>query len=318
MYAIAKIIRAIPKLKGSKGALSLGAEQIRLMAKEDKALAKVIGTLKEPTMDIAYKAKSNYNVAAFKLRDGKNVVANGALSFQNPATTESILKYRINVGENGRVARVNGFVDAGKKLDFEDIAVAAKSKKGIITAEVESGQALRHAARIDENAAVKLAEQIQPGSGYGLKDKILGGTAKARTKLNDMWTKLAKRLSGEAPAVKPMASEAAEFKKVKPLDPKAGEISKKFKAADTGDVKDIKEYIAKNPNFLKEAKIGSIKQDIIEMQKYRKDLLKKFETCTDPETKAMLANNYKEVEEKLMRSNKYLEEVTKKNPPEFS
>lgn len=312
MYAIAKIIRAIPKLKGSKGALSLGAEQIRLMAKEDKALAKVIGTLKEPTMDIAYKAKSNYNVAAFKLRDGKNVVANGALSLQNPATTESILKYRINVGENGRVARVNGFMDAGKKLDFEDIAVAAKSKKGIITAEVESGQALRHAARIDEKAVVELAEQIQPGSGFGLKGKILGGTAKARTKLNDIWTKLAKRLSGEAPAAK-----AAEFKKVKPLDPEAAKIAKKFKAAETGDVKDIKEYIAKNPNFLKEAKIGSIKQDIAKMQNYRKDLLKKFETCTDPETKAMLANNYKEVEEKLMRSNKYLEEVTK-NPSEFS
>lgn len=158
MLAIAKIIRAIPTLKGSKGALSLGAEQIRLMSKEDKALAEVIGTLKEPTMDIVYKAKSNYNVAAFKLRDGKNVVANGALSLQNPATAESILKYRLNVGENGRVARVNGFMDIGKKLDFEDIAVAAKSKKGIITAEVESGQALRHAARIDENAAVELAE----------------------------------------------------------------------------------------------------------------------------------------------------------------
>lgn len=285
MLAIAKIIRAIPKLKGSKGALSLGAEQIRLMAKEDKALAKVIGTLKEPTMDIAYKAKSNYNVAAFKLCDGKNVVANGALSLQNPATAESILKYRLNVGENGRVARVNGFMDIGKKLDFEDIAVAAKSKKGIVTAEVESGQALRHAARIDEKAAVELAEQIQPGSGYGLKGKILGKTAKARGKLNDMWTKFAKRLSGEAPA--------AEFKKVKPV---ASEACKKFTAADIGD----------------------IKQDVARRQNYIKDLLKEFETCTDPETKAMLANKYKEVEEKLLNSQKYLEKVTKKNPPEFS
>ena len=204
--SLPKLIRTIQKLNGSKGALSLGAKQLKFMAKENKNLAKALATLKEPAMDVAYKAKSNYNVAAFRLKDGKNTVVKGAVSLQNPGTRESILKYRLNIGENGTVARSNGFIDTGKKLNFDDIETFGKRKNGVTSASVASGDAMRIAAEVNEKQAIKLAEQIQPGSGYGFMGKLKHNSKAGQMieKLNSAWENIGKKLAGvqESKAVK--------------------------------------------------------------------------------------------------------------------
>lgn len=223
--ALPKLIRTIQKLNGSKGALSLGAKQLKLMTKEDKTLAQALATLKEPAMDVAYKAKSNYNVAAFRLKDGKNTVANGAVSLQNPGTRESILKYRLNIGENGTVARSNGFIDTGKKLDLDDIETFGKLKNGVTSASVASGDAVRIAAEVNEKQAIELAEQIKPGSGYGFVGRLKSNSKAGQMieKLNSTWENIGKKLAGvpEPKAVK--VADNVDFdklsaKKLKDID----------------------------------------------------------------------------------------------------
>ena len=97
MVSIPKIINAISKLQGSKTKVTLGAKQLKMLAQKEKGVALVLDNmkLKDPKLDLAYQAKSNYNVATFRLRDGKESVVNGAVSVQNPGTTESIIKWNL-------------------------------------------------------------------------------------------------------------------------------------------------------------------------------------------------------------------------------
>lgn len=198
IITLPKLISTIQKLNGSKGAFSLGAKQLKLMAKEDETVALVLNKLKEPAMDVAYKAKSNYNVAAFRLKDGKNTVANGAVSLQNPGTRESILKYRLNVGENGTIARSNGFIDTGKKLDWDDIETFGKRKNGVTSASYASGDAVRIAAEVNVEQAIELAEQIKFGSDYGLVARLKSHIKAGQMFVNSNWEELGRKLAGVA------------------------------------------------------------------------------------------------------------------------
>ena len=167
MVSIPKIISAISKLEGSKGVLSLSGKQLRTLAQKDQHLMQVVDRMQDPVLDVAYKAKSNYNVAAFRLRDGKEAVANGAVSLQNTGTAESIIKYRLNVGENGKILSTNGFADFGKQLDVNDIEIAAARKNWITSAEVKSGKTYRQAAEVNEDEAIKLSAEDFAKENFG-------------------------------------------------------------------------------------------------------------------------------------------------------
>lgn len=273
IISMPKLIRTIQQLQGSKGALSLGSKQLRQMAQNDKTLAQALSTLTEPTMDVAYKAKSNYNVAAFRLKDGKNTVANGAISLQNPGTTESVLKYRINVGENGAVARSNGFIDTGKKLDLDDVEVFGKRKNGVTSTNVTSGNAAGFAAEINEKQAIELAEQIQPGSGYGFVGKMKSNSKAGQMieNLNETWRELGDILSG---------------KPKKPVDIAAG----------IADVKKLSPLQKNNELFLEEMA----------------ELKKQFKICPDKETKIILGERFRDIERKYDFNLKHIDEFLKK------
>lgn len=294
--ALPKLIRTIQKLNGSKGALSLGAKQLKLMTKEDKTLAQALATLKEPAMDVAYKAKSNYNVAAFRLKDGKNTVANGAVSLQNPGTRESILKYRLNIGENGTVARSNGFIDTGKKLDLDDIETFGKLKNGVTSASVASGDAVRIAAEVNEKQAIELAEQIKPGSGYGFVGRLKSNSKAGQMieKLNSTWENIGKKLAGvpEPKAVK--VADNVDFDKLS---------AKKLK-----DI-DIKNFAKAHAVDIKKAKIAEMEKDCKYMLDNMENLKKKFAACTNNDLKIKIAAEFKEAEMKYNSQSKYLKSI---------
>lgn len=273
IISMPKLIRTIQQLQGSKGALSLGSKQLRQMAQNDKTLAQALSTLTEPTMDVAYKAKSNYNVAAFRLKDGKNTVANGAISLQNPGTTESVLKYRINVGENGAVARSNGFIDTGKKLDLDDVEVFGKRKNGVTSTNVTSGNAAGFAAEINEKQAIELAEQIQPGSGYGFVGKMKSNSKAGQMieNLNETWRELGDILSGKPKNPVDIVEGIADVKKLSPLQ-------------------------KNNELFLEEMA----------------ELKKQFKICTDKETKIKLGERFRDIERKYDFNLKHIDEFLKK------
>lgn len=293
--ALPKLIRTIQKLNGSKGAISLGANQLKLMAKEDKTLAQALAAFKEPALDVAYKAKSNYNVAAFRLKDGKNTVANGAVSLQNPGTTESILKYRINVGKNGAAARSNGFIDTGKNLDLEDIETFAKRKNGVSSTSVASGDALRIAAEVNEKQAIKLAEQIKPGSGYGFVGRMKSNSKAGLERLNETWRKLGEILSGKTKTEQKMVNVTA-FKKVKPKD-----------------IADIKAFAKAHADDIKKVQISDIQKANAFMLDEMSKLKKQFAASTDKETKIKLAEKFSDIESKHNSNLKYIDQLLKNN-----
>lgn len=294
--ALPKLIRTIQKLNGSKGAISLGANQLKLMAKEDKTLAQALAAFKEPALDVAYKAKSNYNVAAFRLKDGKNTVANGAVSLQNPGTTESILKYRINVGKNGAAARSNGFIDTGKNLDLEDIETFAKRKNGVSSTSVASGDALRIAAEVNEKQAIELAEQIKPGSGYGFVGRLKSNSKAGQMieKLNETWRKLGEILSGKTKTEQKIVDVTA-FKKVKPKD-----------------IADIKDFAKAHAGDINRAHASQIQKANEHLMEQMKDLKNQFTAAMDKDTKIKLADEYSQIEKKYYDGLKYIDQLLKK------
>ena len=273
MYlAIPKIIKMIQKMEGSKGALSLGAKQLKMLAKEDTKLAKMLSRVDNPSLDIAYKAKSNYNIAAFRLRDGKEVVANGAVSLQNPGTAESIIKYRLNVGENGNILRTNGFGDFGKQLDVDDLGAAVSRRKGITSVEADSGKAFRVAAELNEEEAVKLASRYSGAPVDLSKTLIYGRLSKEANKAQNVWKSIGHALSGA-----PKGPKAENFKQIK-----------------QPDLPNITDYIAKNSLKLKEGEIKALKSDNLRIKKELADMERQFEKLTDEGDKAKLAAKYEE------------------------
>ena len=186
--SISKVIGMISKLEGSKGALSLGGKH--------KKIAQVIGRMTDPQLDVAYKAKSNYNIVAFRLRDGKEVVANGAVSLQNPGTAESIVKYRLNVGENGNILRTNGFGDFGKQLDVDDVSVAISRQKGKFSTDIRSGKTAGVSAELDEQKAVGLISRYTGKSENSVRSGLYSGLADVANDIQKYWREAGNALSG--------------------------------------------------------------------------------------------------------------------------
>lgn len=337
MYlAIPKIIKMIQKMEGSKGALSLGAKQLKMLAKEDTKLAKMLSRVDNPSLDIAYKAKSNYNVAAFRLRDGKEAVANGAVSLQNPGTAESIVKYRLNVGENGNILRTNGFGDFGKQLDVDDLSAAVSRRKGITSAEVDSGKALRVAAELNEEGAVKFASHYSGLPVDIIKNVTYGRLSGGANNVQRIWREAGEALSGAPKGPKAGEPISAAELKLKTFDPdvfKKGAAGKdealtklkKISAEDMDefvnasgntckkikqpDLPNIKDYIAKNSLKLKEGEIKALKSDNLRIKKELADMERQFEKLTDEGDKAKLAAKYEEYTGHLKKNEDCLADI---------
>lgn len=122
MTVVSKIFNTILDLKGSKGALSLGEQQLKMLTESKPQFSNILENIDKPSLDIAYKAKSNYNIALFNLKEGENSLLKGAVSVQNPAAPDLVVKYRLNGKPKGQeILTSNGFIDLGKDIEMEDI-----------------------------------------------------------------------------------------------------------------------------------------------------------------------------------------------------
>ena len=221
-----------------------------------------------------YKAKSNYNVAAFRLRDGKEAVANGAVSLQNPGTTESIIKYRLNVGENGNILRTNGFGDFGKQLDVDDLGAAVSRRKGITSVEADSGKAFRVAAELNEEEAVGLISRYTGKTEDNVRRGLYRGIAGHANNIQRNWREAGNALSGAPKVHKAGETIAAADLKLKTFDPdvfKKGAAGKdealaKLKKISTEDFSDFGDYIknikSSQELTLGESSIAGLKDDL--------------------------------------------------------
>ena len=208
------------------------------------------------------------------------MVANGAVSLQNPGTAESIIKYRLNVGENGNILRTNGFGDFGRQLDVDDLGAAVSRRKGITSVEADSGKAFRVAAELNEEEAVKLASRYS-GAPVDLSKTLIYG-----------------RLSGDANNAQKIWREAGEALSGAPKGHKAGETI----AAKTLDPDVFKKGAAGKDEALTKLK-KLAKEDFDEFEKIRKEIGKYgFQPYFHPKTGEL----------KIMDGAKSMEEVGKK------
>lgn len=157
-----------------------------------KILRSHLEELKEPTLDIAMKAKSNYQIAALNLKDGNKSVANIAISrspisrkepvsiatldldtgrytdYGESAITSTVkgnvLKFRSSVN-NGKTLQANGYYDTTKGIDIEDISLSNSLKKGKAEVDLETGKFGVHTkadlAEIEEGIIGKLPKELQ-------------------------------------------------------------------------------------------------------------------------------------------------------------
>lgn len=251
MNIASKIVRALPKTEGAAGKITLGRTQLEALAKEDKKagelIQKALRGIKEPKLDVAYKAESNYAIAGMRLRDGKQVLNQGALSITNPGTSQAVVKYRVSAN-NGKTLQANGFIDGGKIADGQDIAVGMSRKGGKVTADTSVGQATRHHIEFDEQKGVDLANQLDA-------QKLLKGythvTNKLQDQLNRMMFNTRKVLRGEVETAKPLdkaiKADIPHFNKNAVVDKtsvekiaKIAKIAKKFSKAENKVLKEGK------------------------------------------------------------------------------
>ena len=268
--SISKVIGMISKLEGSKGALSLGGKQLNMLAK-DKKIAQVLSRMTDPQLDVAYKAKSNYNIAAFRLRDGKEVVANGAVSLQNPGTTESIIKYRLNVGENGNILRTNGFGDFGKQLDVDDLGAAVSRRKGITSVEADSGKAFRVAAELNEEEAVGLISRYTGETEDNLRRGLYRGIAGHANNIQRNWREAGNALSGAPKGPKAKTFDPDVFKKGAAGKDVALAKLKKLAKEDFSEFEKVRKEMGKY-GFQPNSRIVKIKPDIKNTDDYIKNI----------------------------------------------
>ena len=203
MNIASKIVRALPKTEGAAGRITLGRTQLEALGKQDKKagelIQKALRGIKEPKLDVAYKAESNYAIAGMRLRDGKQVLNQRALSITNPGSANSVVKYRVSA-DGGKTLQANGFIDGRKVADGKDIAVGMSRKGGKVTADTSVGQATRHHIEFDEQKGVELAREFD--AKY-LLERYGQTTNKLQQLLDRMMVDTRKVLRGEVETAKP-------------------------------------------------------------------------------------------------------------------
>ena len=199
---MSKIVRSLPKTEGAAGRITLGRTQIEALGNQNQNAKRLVhatlNSLKNPKLDLAYKAESNYAIAGLRLRDGKEVVGQGAVSITNPGSSQAVVKYRASI-DGGKTLRANGFIDGGKVADGKDIAAGMSRKGGKVKSDLEIGQATRHHIEFDEQKGVELANQLD--AQYLLK-KYTRANNNLQRKLDEIMVDVRKAFRGEVPQTK--------------------------------------------------------------------------------------------------------------------
>ena len=247
---MSKIVRSLPKTEGATGRITMGRTQLEALGSQNQNAQRLIhntlDSLKNPKLDVAYKAESNYAIAGMRLRDGKKVIGQGAVSITNPGSSKAVVKYRASA-DGGTTLQANGFIDAGKAADGKDIAIGMSRKGGKVTADTSVGQATRHHIEFDEQNGVEFAKQLD--AKY-LLEKYNQTTNKLQQMLNGMMDDTRKVLKGEVEKAKPLSvkmkqADVPHFNKEVVVDKNFKKIAKSAKKFSKEEVQKLKTKINK-------------------------------------------------------------------------
>lgn len=193
-----KVMNFIPKTEGAAGKIRLSKLQLDEIAKQGgedgKILQQLLSGTKNPTLDVAYKAKSNYSIAGIKLQDGKQVLGQGAVSVVNPGRSDAVIKYKFSAGKNGKLSSSNGFIDGGKPVDAKDIAAGFTRRGGNVTVDVSSGKAFAGHLAANEDGIIDLAKKIGADT---LLENYVKGTNDLQRSLDQFMVAIRQWLRGE-------------------------------------------------------------------------------------------------------------------------
>ena len=168
---LSKIVKFIPKTEGSAARITLSQKQLAEISTRDseagKILQEVLKGVKNPKIDVAYKAKSNYAIAGMRLRDGNKVVGQGAVSLTNPGAADGVVKYHVSA-QNGERLFARGFLDSGKPVDTQNIAMAMSRQNGMVGSKLKIGEVTGHEIQFREQDLVDLAK-LTGGDGFLMK-----------------------------------------------------------------------------------------------------------------------------------------------------
>ena len=164
-----KIYEGIRRMEGTKGSMTVSKEQLKYLPQEvQRAIKPLLQGAENPTAQIAYKAKSNYNVAAIKIQDGGRVVGTGAISLTNPGKANGVLKARINVPDK---AYANGYLDGSAPLKADDVLSSVLRRGGKVKADVEISKGVGFHLNADEKETKNLLSALTPDRKYGIPAK---------------------------------------------------------------------------------------------------------------------------------------------------
>lgn len=287
-----KIMQVLPKTEGAAGKFHLGEKQIGELLKqggskqEVKALKALVGDLVHPSLDVAYKAKSNYTIAGLRLNEGKAVVGHTAISVVNAGGKNTVVKARSSLGKGSNTLYANGFIDAGQTANSRDMAASLSRKGGIVKADATISKAAGAHVRLDEAGMLDLAQKLPNG------DKVISKYNKGQWSLQqglDQAMRTAREwLSGGGTIPKSSESvakvaEKVESKLSKPINKVAESIIEKSSA------KKI------NPKLVGEGKLAAMRELKTINKKFgvKPEVLNSF---VHPQPRAFKINEFGEAE----------------------
>lgn len=159
-----KLLSTLPKMEGASGSVHLSKKQLEIIGENNgkgtkEIISQILSGTKNPSVDIAYKSKSNYSIAGLQIRDGKKVVGSGAISIVNPNSKDAVVKYRASLGKNSKLACANGFLDAGVPANSRDFSMGFVRRDGKITSHAAIGESTEHYLKLDEDKLLNLAAE---------------------------------------------------------------------------------------------------------------------------------------------------------------
>ena len=121
-----RAINALNSMQGMKGSLRLQGESLQKMISKlgdngKKILDILSKNLKKPVIDISYKSSENgFVIGNVVIKDNNKQVGNCTISVTDLGTPQSILKYRLKLGDNGEIASSNGYLNNADSLSYDN------------------------------------------------------------------------------------------------------------------------------------------------------------------------------------------------------
>lgn len=212
-----KLMSTLPKMEGASGSIHLSKKQIELIGENNgkgtkEIISQILSGVKNPSIDIAYKSKSNYSIAGLQLRDGRKVVGSGAVSVVNPNSKDAVVKYRASLGENSKLAYANGFLDAKVPADSRDFSMGFVRRDGKISTHAAIGKSTEHHVKLDEDKLLNLAAESKLPLLKQLAEEVDGLQLKLQSNINSISRRVRRTLRSSAQDVEQTTAQSAKAK----------------------------------------------------------------------------------------------------------